>query len=869
VAPDPGRLSAADRARLRRARKRAGLVRGENAAQKAGREEDGSYSRPGNTVRDAETGKVRRDYLHPKRPASPASKRISQKYQSAWEAPVRGESAKEKARVGVQGRVRDDFERLQYGKMGPTEFARSVRKSLSPSETRDFERYAAVRSDQVQDQINPWRKTDEMIGMVTGVKPSDAFWSVTHPVDRVTGRTRRGMKRSETFEGGWEPKDGGGAGFGGFGLGRLGGKAVSKAVEPAAKSPEAQRVMDALPGAKKARKAQEAGYHEARVKGAAAIQEAMKKGGLEGHEAAKAALRGELPKLKYGALEELDQTAAERLFKDIQNHPDLKPYDKVHTVEALRRMIGEGRVPTAGEMKQFERVFGPDVAGQIKDSAGFWRKAKEAGVEILNVPRALKATLDLSAPFRQGLVLGARHPVMFAKNLKPMVQAWKSESVYDDVMAEIADRPSFDMMRQSGVHFTDLGHVDTREEAFMSNLAEKIPVLGPQGVRRSSRAYTAFLNKFRADAFDNYIRVAEQDGRQLAAHERRDIANWVNTATGRGQWKAVEGAMVPATMVLFSPRLLLSRLQLLNPVYYAQLSPVARKEAVRGMTQLAGAVTLTLSMAKMAGAEVNMDPRNTDFGKIKFGDTRVDILGGLQQPFVAAYRIAKGESVSSTTGVEQEADRGLIARNFIGNKLAPVPGYGRMWLNDENFAGDEFNPYKEAARLHIPIGVENTYEGFKDSPEAGIASATLGSIGFGVSTYDGDPAKTAEAKRKAALAKRGPAHVRRHEDDMAKLKAEAKRRGVDVPQEAVKASRRIRDLDMQLRRAEKKGPVTYKQRAELTKAVFLKVFPHRRSVVEQRFGETGGDMARWEKLYRLMRSDLRAPYSDLLNSIPD
>jgi hypothetical protein len=458
---------------------------------------------------------------------------------------------------------------------------------------------------------------------------------------------------------------------------------------------------------------------------------------------------------------------------------------------------------------------------------------------------------------------------MFAKNLKPMVQAWKSESVYDDVMAEIADRPSFDMMRQSGVHFTDLGHVDTREEAFMSNLAEKIPVLGPQGVRRSSRAYTAFLNKFRADAFDNYIRVAEQDGRQLAAHERRDIANWVNTATGRGQWKAVEGAMVPATMVLFSPRLLLSRLQLLNPVYYAQLSPVARKEAVRGMTQLAGAVTLTLSIAKMAGAEVNMDPRNTDFGKIKFGDTRIDILGGLQQPFVAAYRIAKGESVSSTTGVVQEADRGLIARNFVGNKLAPVPGYGRMWLNDENFAGDEFNPYKEAARLNIPIGVENTYEGFKDSPEAGITSATLGSIGFGVSTYDGDPVKKAEAQRKAALAKRGPAHVRRHEDDMAKLKAEAKRSGVEVPQEAVKASRRIRDLDMQLRRAEKKGPVNYKQRAELTKAVFLKVFPHRRSVVEQRWGEAGGDMARWEKLYRLMRSDLRAPYSDLLNSIPD
>jgi hypothetical protein len=324
--------------------------------------------------------------------------------------------------------------------------------------------------------------------------------------------------------------------------------------------------------------------------------------------------------------------------------------------------------------------------------------------------------------------------------------------------------------------------------------------------------------------------------------------------------------MVPATMVLFSPRLLLSRLQLLNPVYYAQLSPFARKQAVQGMTQLAGAVTLTLSMAKMAGAEVSMDPRNTDFGKIKFGNTRVDILGGLQQPFVAAYRIAKGESVSSTTGVMQEADRGLIARNFIGNKLAPVPGYGRMWLNNENFAGDEFNPYKEAVRLNIPIGVESTYEGFKDSPEAGITTATLGSIGFGVATYDGDAKKTVEARRKAALAKRGPKHVRDHEDRMSTLKAEAKKRGVEPPKAAVTASRRMRDLDLQLKRAQKDGPITYRDRARITKTMFLKAFPYRREVVNQRFREAGDDMARWEKLYRLMRSDLRAPYTDLFPS---
>jgi hypothetical protein len=47
------------------------------------------------------------------------------------------------------------------------------------------------------------------------------------------------------------------------------------------------------------------------------------------------------------------------------------------------------------------------------------------------------------------------------------------------------------------------------------------------------------------------------------------------------------------------------------------------------------------------------------------------------------------------------------------------------------------------------------------------------------------------------------------------------------------------------------------------------VFPYRRDVVNQRFSEAGDDMDRWEKLYRLMRSDLREPYADLLSSLPD
>jgi hypothetical protein len=94
---------------------------------------------------------------------------------------------------------------------------------------------------------------------------------------------------------------------------------------------------------------------------------------------------------------------------------------------------------------------------------------------LLNVPRALKSSFDLSAPFRQGLVLGARHPRMFASEFKPMIKSFKSENAYKDVMDEIVSRPTFKMMQDSKLALTDLENITNREEAFASNIAEVVP----------------------------------------------------------------------------------------------------------------------------------------------------------------------------------------------------------------------------------------------------------------------------------------------------------------------------------------------------------------------------------------------------------
>lgn len=551
-----------------------------------------------------------------------------------------------------------------------------------------------------------------------------------------------------------------------FGLPWLrGGRAVAKGAslldEVAETAPkatkEAAEIFGSLGKAKELRRQQEKLYSAERSKRAARAEQAMQVGGQEGYRAALSELKGELPKLKFGALEEFDQKAADELFTHVQQNTAFRPFEKIRTQTALRKVL-DGSVPTRGEIKMLERAFGPEVAAQIAESVPLWSKAKNAGLALINVPRSLMSSYDLSAPFRQGLVLAARHPRLFASEWRPMVKTLRSERAYEDVMDEIASRPTFKAMQNAKLQLSDLEGLATREDYFMSNLAEQIPLVG-RGVRASGRAYTAFLNKFRADAFDNYLRMAEKQGLDIDDPVLlKSISRWVNHATGRGSIKSLEGAMVPLTAAFFSPRLIASRLQLLNPAFYATLDPFARRQAMQGMTQLLGGISMTLWLAKLAGAEVVIDPRSSDFGKIKLGDTRIDIAGGLQQYLVYAARMITGETVSSTTGEVRKLEGGFgkpsradITWRFVSNKFAPVPAYAKQWAENENRDFEPFDPLRDAPSSLLPLGAQNAYEGFQEGLGTGAASLGLGSIGFGVQTYRADSGKSPSSRASKSI----------------------------------------------------------------------------------------------------------------------
>lgn len=466
--------------------------------------------------------------------------------------------------------------------------------------------------------------------------------------------------------------------------------------------------------------------------------------GEKGFYAQLGALKGQLQKAQFESIrKQFDKRAIDDLYKRIQTS-DLSVYEKVNAQKGLSKLLGEtaGVVPNNSELGLLKEVYGEEFTQAVLGARPAIDKFKTAGVEILNLPRAIKTTVDLSAPFRQGAFLISK-PKQFAGAFKEMFKYAGSEKAYQNLLSDIRSRPSYKAMRESGLSLTDIKTpVTSREEAFMSNLAEKIPGFGVLA-KASDRAYTGFLNKLRADVFDDLYTKAKALG---VLDERpgviKDIGKFVNSASGRGDLGVLNRSAVALNSVFFSPRLMASRINMLNPAYYVKLDPFVRKEAIKSLIGFASAGSSVLALAKLGGADVGVDPRSSDFGKIKVGKTRYDPWGGFQQYAVLASRLISGEMVSSTTGKEiklgegyKTATRKDILERFLESKTAPVASFVNGMLKGQNFAGEKFNIPAEIADLFIPMMSQDLFDLYKEYGKKGIAMALPGVVGIGSQTY--------------------------------------------------------------------------------------------------------------------------------------
>jgi len=507
-----------------------------------------------------------------------------------------------------------------------------------------------------------------------------------------------------------------------------------------------QKVITALKEAKPIRKAQEALYTKARgEKMAKALEVGEKVKGEKGFYAELGQFKGELPKVQYESLRgKIGQVDIDSLFNKVKESPLLNDWDRLTAREGLAKVFGQygGQVPTKGELKLLEKTFGPDFVKAVSEKRPLLEKLSEAGYQLFNIPRSLMASFDMSAPLRQGAFLIGR-PKQFFSSFAKMFKVFPSEKAFTELQQEIASRPTFNLMQESKLALTEMDDVlGVREEKFMSNWAEKIPVLGKM-VRGSGRAYTGFLNKLRADVFDDLVRKADNLGLDSKANPTllTDLAGFINNATGRGSLGSLERAATALNTLFFSPRLMASRLNLLNPVYYAKLTPFVRKESLKSLFTFAGTGLTVLTLAKMGGAEVGTDPRSADFGKIKIGNTRVDIWGGFQQYVRLAAQLYTGKLVSTTTGKVMTLGEGYkpltrydILQRTVEAKEAPIFSFATALLRGQGFGGEKLSWSKEIGSRFVPMVVQDAYDLYKEDPTL-LPLAALGWFGVGMQTY--------------------------------------------------------------------------------------------------------------------------------------
>jgi hypothetical protein len=541
------------------------------------------------------------------------------------------------------------------------------------------------------------------------------------------------------------------------------GKAAREAAEIAKAEEATKAAEDVVPGgglgtpeevskkltkAKQLRRQQDQLYRQERAKRAAAGEQAMQIGGMEGHLAAKAALKGPLPKLEFGGFKNFDKNSFHALITHVQEHPDLHFWEKVRATDAVTGVLN-GRVPQPNEIMLLQRVFGENVADNIVKSTTFWDKAKHTGLDIIGVPRSLMSSYDASAPFRQGLLFGVSHPAMFFKNFRVMYRAL-GKNAYHDILGEIHARPNADLYARAKLSLTDFGYdMKNREEQFPSSIATHIP-----GVGASGRMYTAFLDKSRADYFDWMVERLQQARPDLdlespeADKILRTFARVVGNATGRGEFKhqAMREAAPLLNAIFFAPRLVKSRLDVIaNPAYYFETlrTPVARQESLKHLFGLVATVSGILYLAKQAGADVEMDPRNADWAKIRIGNTRIDIAAGFQQPLRVIAQVATGTIISSTTGKKMQLAGGFgdiskrdILQRFAETKLSPPASLVNDFFKGTDFEGKPFSWKKAAFTRMIPLLAQDAFQVYQ---EDGILPAVggygLGAFGVGIQTY--------------------------------------------------------------------------------------------------------------------------------------
>lgn len=406
------------------------------------------------------------------------------------------------------------------------------------------------------------------------------------------------------------------------------------------------------------------------------------------------AVRYTLPDADRAAMAAMRRLAAD-LAPTATDFPDLM--DKIRKTigssipdEQIYRMLSEPYRKFMIEA-DLNRMKANQYVQQIKRQSEFELKTKAqkaltlVGSTVNTAQRSLQAGMDVSAPFIQGRKGLFANPQGWIKSWSPMIESlYRGEDVPMRQMAAIENHPMYSRAKAAGLDLTEVGgKFSQQEEMFAGNLIEllhdKLPgtnktnpvKLYLQGLKNSEAAYTAFLNGIRWDTFVKLAKVDPENPAYL-----RDVASTINTIYGRGAGRTAKalGSTSLAGNLMFAPRNLMASLEYAGgrPVLFAETAS-GRKQAMKIYAAQAASYGTLVVLARLAGWNVGLDPRSSDFGKVEIGGAKYDLFAKEAQAYRLLTQILYGRVGETGKFTPPKGHTGEFIGNFLVNKAAPSP----------------------------------------------------------------------------------------------------------------------------------------------------------------------------------------------------
>ena len=371
---------------------------------------------------------------------------------------------------------------------------------------------------------------------------------------------------------------------------------------------------------------------------------------------------------------------------------------------------------------------------------------------ISNNMISIVATLDNSFLGRQGLKVLLTKPSIWWNGAKnsfiDIAKTFKGEETRDALMADIYSSENY----INGM-YEKAKLIPKSEEQFPTSLPERIPFLG-KAFKASQVAFEGSALRMRTGLFDWLVEKATGNGLEITDAHIVDFGKLTNSLTARDQGKITESGVV--RLFLWAPRMLKANLDVLTGHGFGKglETSFARKQAGINVVKVIGETAILMMIANaIKPGSAELDPRSSDFGKIKIGNTRFDITGGAGSIVVLSARIAsalagKPAYKSTSTGKLTKLNTGEfgsrtawdVLLDFLTNKTNPPARLLVDALKGENWIGEDITFKKELLSL-TPISIQNIIDLKDDNSVNAILGIISDALGVSANTYVPVPPK--------------------------------------------------------------------------------------------------------------------------------